>query len=242
MAKENADSLNPQTTDHTVSVIKSIAGAAPIIGPSLCELVGTLIPNQRIDRIVKFVKILDQKVSNLESERIREKLANEECADLFEETVRQAISSTSDERRQYLASILANSLSEKSIIYTESKHLLKILSEINDIEVIWLRYYAHACLTGDNEFRDKHTDVLTEKHAFVNASQEDSDKAALQKSYKEHLARLNLIHPVHRTDFETNLPIYDDHTGNPKIDRYEITPLGDLLLRHMDLINKNDAQ
>ena len=123
-------------------------GAGPFAGSLLSELAGTIIPNQRLDRISKFVLILEGKLSNLEQEFIHSQLVNEKFSDLLEESARQAARSLSDERREYIANLITNSLSRQDIEYNESKHLLKILSELNDIEVVWLWFYLEPTLSG----------------------------------------------------------------------------------------------
>lgn len=70
--------------------------------------------------------------------------------------MRQAAYSLSDERREYVASLIANGVSGTAISDQESKHLLQILGELNDVEIIWLRFYADASIGGDEEFRQKH--------------------------------------------------------------------------------------
>lgn len=79
---------------------------------------------------------------------------------MFEESFIQASRALSDERRQYIASIVENGLTGDEITYAESKYLMNLLEEINDIEVIWLRYYFDQRGGSDEEFRKKHDEVL----------------------------------------------------------------------------------
>lgn len=46
--------LKNSSIDHVTSVVKGAIGVVPFAGPLLAEIAGTLIPNQRIDRLVKF--------------------------------------------------------------------------------------------------------------------------------------------------------------------------------------------
>ena len=55
----NEEELENNKTDLIISFSKSIVGVVPIAGPLLSELVGQVIPNQRIDRLTKYIKILD---------------------------------------------------------------------------------------------------------------------------------------------------------------------------------------
>lgn len=151
--------------------------------------------------------------------------------------MRQAARSLSDERREYIANLIANSLSSEDIEYIESKHLLRILGEINDIEIIWLRSYLEPVLDGDEAFRARHANILEPVMATMADPPEVHEKEALQESYKEHLVQLGLLQYNYRTDPETRMPEFDSFTGALKIRGYEISPLGRLLLKHIGLAN-----
>lgn len=57
--------LERNKADFAASTAKSIFGAAPFVGTALSELVSNLIPNQRIERLTKFVAELDARLSLL---------------------------------------------------------------------------------------------------------------------------------------------------------------------------------
>ena len=82
--------LEKNKTDLLTLAAKSVFGALPVAGPLLSELIGNLIPDQRIDRLVKYIIELERKLSDLSAERIRELLKDSECIDLFEEGFVQA--------------------------------------------------------------------------------------------------------------------------------------------------------
>ena len=233
---EGSEALNSRALDYVLSAAKAALGPIPIVGPLLNELVGVVVPHQRVDRIARFVVELERRIEQLESpEQIREQLENETFTDLLEEGFRQAAHSLSDERRRYIASLIGSSLSAAGIQYAESKHLLRILNEVNDIEVVWLRYYREPTMGGDEDFRDRHTEVLRPAIATLGSAQEELDKSTLQDSYKEHLSRLSLLKPRYKLDPKTNQPTFDRIRGQQKIHGYQLTPLGRLLLREIGL-------
>jgi outer membrane murein-binding lipoprotein Lpp len=227
--------LSTQPIDYFTSTIKGILGAAPYIGSLLAELVGTVIPNQRLDRIASFIEKLDKKVANLEKDSLISQLTNEYFSDLLEEGLHHVVRAITDERREYIANIISNSLSLQDIKYIESKHLLRILGELNDIEIIWLNYHQRKSHSRDTDFYDKHSDVL--EPIFISMADPPLvyDKEALQNSYKEHLSRLGLLKPIYKTDMETQLPKFDKRTGGQEVRRYEITTLGVLFLRQIGI-------
>ena len=215
---------------------KSIVGIVPFVGPLLSELVNTLIPNQRIDRLSKYVIELEYRLSNAEEELIKEKIKNEEYLSLIEEGYIHASRAITDDRRSYIASIVSNGLTDESIEANNSKYLLNLLSELNDSEVIWLRSYLHPTLGGDEEYREKHSNILKPAVAHIGAPDIELDKAALQSSYREHLERLGLIKSNHRFDRKTGMPEFDTFSGKPKVSYRDITRLGKMLLKQINLI------
>jgi hypothetical protein len=228
-------SLQSNKADYVASAAKSALGTVPFVGSLLVELAGVLIPNQRIDRIVKFAQCLEYRLSNLEQEFIQSQIYNEQFSDLLEEGLRQSAHSLTDERREYIANIIANSLSSQDINYLESKHLIRILNEINDIEVIWLRSFCIdvSIINSDPDFRKRHQNLLNEIIAHMGSPREVFDKQALQKSYKDHLTHIGLLKNRYKVDLKTQLPEYDSFTGSQIVNGYEITSLGALLIRQI---------
>lgn len=236
---EKQDRLQSNKVDYVASAAKAALGTVPFIGSLLSELAGSVIPNQRTDRIVRFARILERRLSELEEDFVREQVNNEQFTDLLEEGLRQSARSLSPERREYIAAVIANSLTSQDIEYIESKHLLRILDDINDVEVLWLRSYLNNTTGGDSEFREKHRNVLSPIAASMGSSQQELDKETLQISYKEHLVRLGLLKHYYKVDHKTKAPQYNSFTGAQEIARYEITPLGQLLLRQIALGSEN---
>lgn len=218
-------------SDYLASAIKSLVGAVPFAGSLLSEIVGTVIPNQRIDRIAKFTYALQRELERLDEEVVRAKLADENFTELVEEGLRQAVRSTTEDRRTYIASILGASLTADHISFVESKYLLRLLGEINDIEILRLGSYLYSTgQDGRNQYLRQHALVLDAVDAGNGDPTEHRVKAALQKSYDNHLEQLGLIKAAYSIDSQTGLPRLD-HAGRPQVQYYEITSIGELLLR-----------
>lgn len=230
----NKNQLQNTAIDYVTSGVKATLGAVPFAGSLLSEIAGAVIPKQRIDRITDFAQRLERRIAHLERDAVRSEMDDEEFTDLVEESLRQAARATSEERREYLASLLANSLSEEAVEHSESRHLLRLLGELSDVEVIWLRFYDDPAMDGDKQFRALHEAVLEPIAAHIGSTQDERDKAALQKSYKAHLERLGLIAGKLKTDRDKN-PELDQMSGEFKRQSYRTTSLGRLLLRSIDL-------
>lgn len=148
MSKE----LDQNATDYVVATAKAVLGMVPFAGSLLAELAGTIIPKQRLDRLTDFAQKLEDRFDGFDKEQIRAKLTDENFTDLVEETARHAARAVTEERRAYLASLLATGVSADCISFIETKHLLRILGEVNDIEIIWLRFYLHHVLMATTSF------------------------------------------------------------------------------------------
>lgn len=223
-------SLQDKSSDYIALAVNSALGAVPLAGPLLAEIAGNVIPNQRIDRIVKYAEQLQYRLGQLEESAVRAHLTNENFTDLVEESLRQAARALTEERREYLASMVANSIKSEDIEFFESKHLLRILGELNDIEIIWLRFFLNPVLNDDTEFREKNAHIIDPVIATLGTTQ-PAEKSTLQNSYKEHLASIGLL--------EKKVEIDTQRTGSKlKTRGYNITSLGRLLLRELGFTDK----
>ncbi|SGZ07483.1 Putative uncharacterized protein [Moritella viscosa] len=236
MKQEN---LETNGTDALVASTKSVLGVVPFAGPLLSELIGSLIPNQRIDRLTKYVKQLEIQISSIENSKVRKALDSSEGVDLIEEGFVQASRSLTHERIDYVASVVANGIDSDMIEYSESKYLLKLLQELNEQEIIWLRSYLSPLSDEGKEFREKNKNVLEHISAPAYCDARTSKSSSLQRSYKEHLERIGLISPKYRMNREKNMPKFDIHTGRPSILYRDITSLGKLLLNQIGIYDPN---
>ena len=70
---EDQPNLDENTTDFVVAGGKAALALLPYIGPIVAEIVGTLIPRQRMDRIAEYLEILGDKVKDLDAECARKR-------------------------------------------------------------------------------------------------------------------------------------------------------------------------
>lgn len=229
------DALKNNRTDLLTSVAKSVGGTIPFAGPFVSELIGAIIPNQRIDRISKYLIELDKKINQLPTELLEQIKNNENFIDLVEEGFYQASRALSDERKKYIASIIYKSLTDEIIKIENSKFLMKLLAELNDVEIIWLRYYHDLSNNEDEVFYNKHKNILDRTIAVIGDNKETKQKEVLQNNYIKHLERLGLIKNNLRIDSKTKMPVFDRY-GQPIVKHSETTYLGDMLLEQIGLI------
>jgi len=202
--------LETSSQDRLVSVAKGVVGACPLIGPLTAEAIGTLIPNQRLDRVVEFLYDLESEVRGLEGRfnNFERNIMGAEGLDILETGLIQAARSVSIERKQRLARLVGRSLTKKELAYEESRKLLNLFHDLTDPELLWLIYYSLNPVLGPGPHRDlieKNPDILQPISREMGAPQEQVDRAALQDSYKNTLLRFGVIEPRGKTNQVTSL-------------------------------------
>jgi hypothetical protein len=232
MDKEKND-LENRKEDLIASALKGVCGTLPIVGPSIAEIIGYLIPKQRIDRIAALLRTLESKVDPEEKAKVEARMLEEKSIDLMEDGFFQAARALSEERIEHIASLLKNSLTDQDLEHIAYKRLLSLLGELNDLEVLILQSYSGS-ITQQREFHKKHQGVVDEPLVHLGSSQEEVDKHAIHEAHKANLARLGLIKSMFDRPWRNESPELDEQTGMMKASGYEITSLGRLLLRSLD--------
>ena len=115
----------------------------------------------------------------------------------------------------------------------EAKKLLSILNELNDAEVILLKYEA-LDQHEKRDFYEQHASVVSPEPPSLRGTRVDYDKYYLHKSYKNSLQDLGLVEPVFKKPRKGEMPEFDEKTGMVKSTYRQATGLGRLLLRYID--------
>jgi uncharacterized protein (DUF2267 family) len=129
------------------------------VGPILAEVAGILIPNQRIDRLEAYLRLLGQRLDSQDPDALSERLHNPERIDLFEEGAVQSLRAVSDERKEYIASVVSEGLSGEAKDCIQAKRLLRLLAQIDDDQIIILASHLPNNL-DDGTFYARHQAVL----------------------------------------------------------------------------------
>ncbi|WP_282115450.1 hypothetical protein [Pseudoalteromonas arctica] len=192
------DTLKTDKRDRLVSVAKAASGVLPFIGTAVSELMDNVVPNLRFERVVIFLRELDERVSKVDKdlEFFKKNLDTELGVDLLEEALTQSSRSISKDRKKRLASIAEKALTKEKLKYEEARKVLNLYRELTDPEIIWLIYYSFRPTLGHgphSEWMEKHPNVLRPISRELSAPLEKRELAALQDSYKETLLRFGLI-------------------------------------------------
>jgi hypothetical protein len=225
--------LDPSRLDHTVAGLKALLGLMPFVGGTVAEIVGQVIPGQRLDRACRFLEELDARLRQLE---LSPAVASDpRFVDLFEDATLQSLRALSEERTTQLVSFLTEAATEGEPQFDVDKRLLQILAELSDTEIAVLR--SHQGLQYVRLQREFYCEPLAVGPYERLSDSEKNAYDARRVAWEMHvhaLHRLGLLRPEIRAigptrrDFE-----FDERTGLPKVDGYRMTTLGRLLLRRI---------
>lgn len=225
--------------DRGVAIARGIVGAVPVAGSILAELVGEVIPNQRIERIEAYLRFLQASFDTLPEGEMRARVSQPEAIDLFEAGAYQAMRALTDERRQRIATLVAGGTSGHEAARLEAKRLLALLGEIDDDQLILLmsklRRYSH-----DQEFAERHAAILAPKTAHLGSSRAELDAHTAYGETRSSLMRLGLLKLNFKKLARGALPEFDEKTGMMKATGSDLTLLGRLLLRRIGLAEEAD--
>lgn len=232
-------SLSTNGVDWAVVAAKGGLGAIPFVGPLAAELVGSIIPSQRMDRIVRFLELLEQRVKDFEKSKLDGRKNDSRFVDIMEDAFFQASRAVSEDRLIHLVNVVANGLSPEEIDQAETKRMLWLLSQLTDTEVVILRGKlpdTNEAYDADADFQAKHADVLAPDDTHLGSSEEELEEQALRSSYRQHLHDLGLLRQRFSRPRRGELPEFDERTGMMKARGYDVTRLGRMFLRYLDLI------
>lgn len=232
-----------KTSEIAASLLKSFASIVPF-GSIFSELFQYIIPQYREKRIIAYLTILSSKFSSFDEGFIKSNFTDEHFIGLLEDSFRVAVNTVSEKKREYIANIIVKSITSKDVEYTNQKYLLSLLNELNDIEIIILNY-ENGKMFSDyrNKVYEENKDILGLKTVKIGEPKEIHDKSTFINTYYGNLVRLGLLNERFQTPSKgrdiANDDIMDYKTGKVKVNGYNISELGKILLDYIG-INKDN--
>lgn len=227
---DHADDLENNRTDDSMTFVELTVGLIPGAGPILSTLIKNAIPNQRVDRVIKYLRELSSRLEYVEKAIDPD---NKYFLDLFEDGITQAFRVLSDARNKYIAEIVSKSVDVGEINYESQKKLLTILGELTDrdIDILILidRYGSdRAC----SEFTPKAVSIAR----YRDFTEEEKYNYDLEKNIWlaniGALERFNLVSSNRELeDLDRTGEYIDEVTGLPEILNYSVSNLGELLIK-----------
>jgi hypothetical protein len=240
---EPSKALQPMggaSTDPGKALLKGLISGIPVIGGVVSEIIGQMIPDQRIDRLESYVTHLGEELSRIGATDAHEKIKEPENVDLFEDGAFASARAMSDERRLRIARLVAFGVSGDELARLEAKRLLALLAQLDDGQVIILCSYLSKNKRNP-EFWDAHESVLQSGRVHLRSSRGEHDTALVRELGREQLLRLGLLRENFRRPERGKSPEFDEKTGRMKVVSRSVSPLGRLLLRRLGLAEEGDA-
>ena len=208
-------------TDIITTGVASAIGCIPVCGSGIAELIHLVIPNQRQDRIVKYIEDLNERLKKLNCtvESLKNKFTNYKYGVFTYDCIRSVVNEAYDEKIEYYKNICAKGIMGEEKEVEEARKILKILEQIDYSEILFLEKYYYT----------KHLDrkKLAEIDQKLNITFPDIKR---EKTKEEK--RIDLFNQVSKNNLLKQMLIQ----RSEKTHENEITDLGELLLKEMELI------
>lgn len=223
MSQHNSLDMQTNATDYVSGFLKGVFGMIPIVGPAVQELLGIIIPNQRMDRVARFVEALGKELAELKEDvdSLNKKLADEKYSSLFYKACVGSADAYSNERIEYIKNIFIYGLYQTDLQTYKSEGLLNLLNRVTDIEIVYLRFYylLKWDLKRFGEYREIAGIFTLQPVIHTGMTREAIDDEVAKIIYLNNLLSYGL------------LEIEIDKNGKEK---HKCSSVGDLLIRTID--------
>jgi hypothetical protein len=225
------DPLDADYHDQLASIGKGVVSLVPLFGGPLAEIVGVTIPNQRADRIARYVRELGQRIEAMSKEVQEALVANAAKIDLIEEGGYQSARATSKERVEQITEAVSRGLAEDDADVIRRRRLLTMFGELDDDEVALLNAYGRSYAGADRQAFEK---INRPEPPHLGSAPDVLERERLYQAGKEHLLRLGLLQRNYGSVKKGQLPEFDQRSGDFK-HTVEISYLGRLLLKEIGM-------
>lgn len=222
--------LKTNKTDVITSAVSMAAGIVPGVGGVLSGIITLSIPNQRQDRIAKFISELDDEFTklNIEVEELKSRFNDYKYGAFSYNCLRNVANEVYEEKLVYYKNLYISALTsdEKNLLHCE--RVLKILNELDYYEILYLKFYSDCEIPGNKnmeEIRKKLGFDNLRPTYFMSMDEQSKDEETYKQITLNNLCNAGLL------DVETK---YVGKNFTPRIN-YKITVLGKLILRKIGI-------
>jgi hypothetical protein len=177
--------------------------------------VSELIPNQRLDRIEKYLTMIGEEVASHKIPNVDAVIKKPENIDLIEDGAYQAVRALTEQRKRLIAKAVANGIASEDQSKLDQKRIMNLLGQLDDEQITILAAYGSGFV---------HSRLQEIRPAFASdaSTEEVKERAWFFEWCESELMRLGLLHRR----------IHSPRTGG----FIEITWLGKAVLRAIDLL------
>ena len=223
------EQLKTNMRDIIVKGVSLAVGQIPGVGNILSEAVQLIVPNQREDRIVEFITDLSNRLEKLEItiKDLKNIYANYSYGAFTYKCLRDVANEVYEEKIAYYKELCIKGITSEAKELYRMERLLKILSEMDYYEILYLKFYHYSKYANRIELK-KITDELgmasIRPMYMLNMSAESRDS----ETYKQNNLERNGLLETEIRSITTS--------GKPQI-KYKITRLGELVLDKIGVLN-----
>ncbi|WP_413208426.1 hypothetical protein [Rhodospirillum sp. A1_3_36] len=186
--------LGDSASDRVTRTLSTLVGRIPMLGWMMQVAIAEVIPNIRLQRIEAYLLHLDQRIDQV---KFKAALEQPEGLDLFEEGLWQSARALDDDRKRYIAELIAKGMAESSAKQEQTRHFLRLLGQIGDSQIIILTSYLSqfGSLGGEETaaFYERHRDVLGPFSREIGSNNPDAGRAEHKDALERHLSSLGLL-------------------------------------------------
>jgi len=231
--------LQENNTDKRAKAYRAIAGIIPG-GSFVTEYLINHIPEQRLDRLIEYLKEVDARISKLETQT---NINDPRFVELFEESIEQAARSRDRHRGEYLTNIIIIQDPAKDEEWDVRLKLLRLLRELtrNDIDLL----IEMAELPQSMAARPRRSQVLYSKKELEEWS--DQKLFQVEASNAHHALHVQTLETLGLVESVTKVPDFTSAAkghlemaasfanaigprGKPIVVGHQITKIGKLLV------------
>jgi hypothetical protein len=200
-----------------------------IAGPILGEVLASTLPNQRLERVITFVRIIRSKFSDAEIEnflKIPEKIS------FLEEGLYAAGFTPHQDRLMRISNFIASGISKNDFELDKESHLLNIIKNISDTDFIILNYYKLKDEYNDNNilnYKQKYPDIFPRKSQVGENPKIQYEIKFNLEGRKRYLSSLGLLF-VLPTNINRPNPKMVGLNSSEDLRKYELDILRDQLI------------
>lgn len=222
----NKKDLDTNSTDIIISGVSAAVGLVPIAGGFVSEIVQNVIPNQREDRIVKFISDLSDELEKTQFslEELKKKFENLKYGTFIYNCLHDLVNDVYEEKINYYKNLCVNAITndEKNLIHCE--RILKILSELDYYEILYLKFYSNVCIGGTETMKEVTTKLGFENlrpNYYMSMDENEKDEETYKQITLNNLCTAGLL--------QKEVKLISN--GRREHISYKITPLGRLILK-----------
>jgi|tagenome__1003787_1003787.scaffolds.fasta_scaffold20875173_2 hypothetical protein len=214
------------------ALLRGAISQLPVLGPVITELLSQAIPDRRIERLNGLFERLEQRVSALEPQVVRDRFSDSAFSDIVEDGMFSAARASSSERLDWIAELLARGIEQNDLEKIDRKYLLALLGQLNDAEVIVLCSHGIVSPGKQAEFYGRHQGALDLPYPSMADAREVHARQAVRESYRTHLEALGLLQREYHFLRNGQVPEFE-RDGRLKGGTLGLSPLGWVFLREI---------